>query len=357
MRLFAGVFLCILLLISFAATAAEIVRPPSAAGPLYPADEKVLRETLQKCFDGSQGETPAARLLGCIAPHSGLGLSGPVAAQAFKELQPGQYDQVIILAASHFAQFQGCSIPAVQAFVTPLGLVMLDGPAIERLCYSPYISAQALHRTSREGRPLVHEQEYSVEVILPFLQMRLGSFKLVPILVGDMLDNSGKFSERILNTVAKAIQRIMGERTLLIASSDLTAFGDEFGFKPFKENPLAGVERLDRDAMDLFLERDVTGFQTYLERTGNPICGRQAIQVFLQLLPPQARGSVLAYAQSGRLMNTEDRSIGFAAINFYDPSKLPLTSQPQTASVSASAEPAAETAPAPPAPDAGTPPK
>lgn len=324
----------ILVTVSSAVYAAELVRPASAAGTLYPADAQGLRDAIRRCLEGVPAQESTARLLGCVVPHSGYGLCGPVIAHAFKELQPGQYDRVVILAASHYFQMQGCSIPAVQAFDTPLGAVFLDNAAIEKLCYSPYISAQALHRVSRNGRPQSHEKEYSVEVLLPFLQERLGQFKLVPILVCDFSDSTGKPNEGIARAVCEAIQRIVDERTLVIASSDLTPFGEQFGFKPFKENPLDGVERLDQDVIDFIVKEDWKGLRAFFKNTGDPICGRQAIEVLLRILPSQAKGRLLKYEQSGRLMKREDHSIGFAAINFYDPAQPPLAPRPQAEALS-----------------------
>lgn len=341
------------------AHAAEIIRPPAVAGALYPADEKTLRETMQKYYDAVTVQPPNERLLGCIVPHSGYGLCGKEIASAFKELKPGQYDRVIILAPSHFAQLMSCSIPSVHAFVTPLDLILLDDETIDRMCYSPYFELQALHRISRRPRPHVHEPEYSIEVLLPFLRERLGNFKLIPVLVGDILDSSGKRSEQLLDSVAATIRRAMDERTLLIASSDLTPYGGEFGYRPFTENPLDGVEKLDREAIDYMVKGDYEGFHEFLKRTQDPICGRQAIDLFLRVLPEGTEGCFLSYEQSGRLMKVETNSLGFAAINFYNPSLPPLEPKPvekadpafESVSAASSGEPSAE----PAKPDAAAP--
>jgi hypothetical protein len=52
---------------------------------------------------------------------------------------------------------------------------------------------------------------------------------------------------------------------------------------------------------------------------------KNAIYLFVALLPKSAQGTLLGYEQSGKKMNLKDTSIGFAAINFHTP---PSTDSP-----------------------------
>ena len=122
---------------------------------------------------------------------------------------------------------------------------------------------------------------------------------------------------------AESLKQIVDTRTLLIASSDLTHYGNQYSFRPFKENVLESIEKLDNEAIQLLQSRNAAGFKAFLERTEDPICGATAIQMFFQLLPDAARGVEVAYDQSGKKMKTTDNSVSFATIKFYDPS-LPV---------------------------------
>jgi AmmeMemoRadiSam system protein B len=89
-------------------------------------------------------------------------------------------------------------------FRTPLGDVPLDREAIDSLDHPAVIRFDVAHRS-----------EHSLEVQLPFLQVVLGAFTLVPIVVGD----AGP------ETVAAVIDRLWrGPEDLLIVSSDLSHY-------------------------------------------------------------------------------------------------------------------------------------
>lgn len=323
---FGGTCATLILVLGAAAYAQSegMVRRPSAAGVFYPAEAGVLRSTLAKFFDEAQVPEPDARLVACIVPHSGYEFAGAVAAHAFKNLCPGDFERVLILAPSHAAAIEGCSIAAVDAYATPLGLVPLDGEAVRRLCRSPWIEARSLHyRNASSGRLQVHEKEHSIEVLLPFLQERLGKFALIPILVGTMNDAGGKFNERVCEVIAEAIRPILNRRTLIVVSTDFTHYGNDFNFRPFADDVIPSIENLDNRAFHYVLHHDFKGFQRYLEETRNPICGREALLLFLKLLPWNTEGRLLAYETSANLTKNERRSVSYAAINFYASSPPP----------------------------------
>jgi AmmeMemoRadiSam system protein B len=193
--------LIVVFVVQFGVGASEKVRLSVAAGPLYPMDVDTLRRVVNNFCDGADVVAREERLLACVVPHGGYGLSGEVAGHAFKDLKPGQYSRVIVLAPSHFAAFESCSIVAARAYVTPLGFVPIDQEAVRELNFSPLISTRGLRYKSSDFLSSsqyvkLHEEEHSIEAVLPFLQERLGNFSLVPILVGELGDASGKGSVR-----------------------------------------------------------------------------------------------------------------------------------------------------------------
>ena len=78
----------------------------------------------------------------------------------------------------------------------------------------------------------------------------------------------------------------------------------------------ACVEWLDRAGMALIEAQDAAGFQAYLKRYGNTICGRHPTAVLLHALQHCAsRHSVrfAKYDQSHRCTGEQDSSVSYAA--------------------------------------------
>jgi len=265
-----------------------------------------------------------------VTPHAAYGFSGDVAAHAFKHIQPGQYDRVVILAPSHFAPIEGCSIPIAQAFVTPLGAVALDQEAIQRVSTSPLISTRSLHYDPRSERRPTHEREFAIEVVLPFLQERIGQFLLVPILVGKLTDLEGDYREDRLSVVADSIRDILHERTLLVISTDFTHYGAQYNYTPFDESvdiPTA-IRGLDRKAFELLLRKDSGEFFRFLRNTQAPICGHDALLLMLKLLPKNAKGELLAYLTSGERLRQTEPSVSYGAMVYYEPGTVAPSPRP-----------------------------
>lgn len=332
-------------LASFPALAEGTIRRAVAAGPLYPADTVKLRATVERLLDEADPpEPPPGRLVACIVPHDGYGLSGKVAAHAFKHLKPGQFDKVIVLGACHDNTLETCSVAAVDAYLTPFGVVPLDWKDLSVLCRSTLFAARTLRYRhndflkTQQRRPL-HETEHSIEVVLPFLQHTLGNeFALLPVLVGDLNATAGTAAMagekvdvnrglRTIEKTARALGKQVDDRTLVVVSTNLTHYGNDFAYRPamVAVDPEEAIPVLDEAAVEFILARDMAGFDRYLEGTGNPICGATAIKVLMELLPPNVQGRQLAYDFSGRLLPPDPttgeitRSVSYTAINFYAP--------------------------------------
>lgn len=302
-----------------------VVRLCVSAGRLFPETEADLRAAVTRYLDEAQPPVPNAPLAACVVPHGPYGISGKIAAAAFKHLKPGQYTRVIVLAASHAEMdFEDCSIDAVDAYATPMGFVPLDKAAVRTLTYSALFSTRSLRYnheqrgflTESERKPL-HEYEHAIELVLPFLQERLGDFKLVPILVGQLTNATGQFSESRAETVADQLSRIIDDKTLLVVSTDFTHFGNDFSYRPFDNDIFNRIEKLDNAGLERLADNNFDEFEDFVRKTKVPICGHNALRVMLKLLPKNAKGTLLARDTSGRFYNDENRSVSYASMNFY----------------------------------------
>jgi AmmeMemoRadiSam system protein B len=112
---------------------------------------------------------------------------------------------VVLLGPAHRVPFQGLAASGAEAFETPLGLVPLDAGGV----------AAALALPAVQVLDFAHAAEHSLEVHLPFLQVVLDGFQLVPLLVGDS-------SPEEVGEVLRGLWG--GQETLIVVSSDLSHY-------------------------------------------------------------------------------------------------------------------------------------
>lgn len=183
------------------------VRPPAVAGQFYPSHPGALREMVEGFLEaGAPGGDTTPKAL--IAPHAGYVYSGPVAATAYLRLlgARSRIERVVLLGPSHRVTLRGVASSTAEAFMTPLGPVPVDREAVASL--------EALRVQSRDD---AHALEHSLEVHLPFLQIALNRFSVVPLVVGDAP----------AETVAAVLETLWGgPETLIVVSSDLSHYHD-----------------------------------------------------------------------------------------------------------------------------------
>jgi len=307
----------------------QVVRWPAVAGLNYPSEPEKLLEDVRGYF--AQADVPdlPSRLVALVASAAPYKLAGPVSAHAFKSLQPGQYERVIIIAPAHGPMFENCSIPSVDIFLSPLGPVPLDAEAVHYLLYSPLFHAHQLRYDKNRPEDRVHEYEFAVESLLPYLQERLLEFKLVPILVGDLRDPQGRVNKNTVKSIASTIKSVVNERTLIVVSTNFTQYGVEFGSPTFEDKVEENIARLDRLAFERLLALDADGLRSAIDGTHNVVDGKECLQIMLYMLPPATQARILAYETSMAKTGEKDRSVSYAAFVFHDPDQPALTPQPE----------------------------
>jgi AmmeMemoRadiSam system protein B len=153
-----------------------------------------------------------------VVPHAGWQYSGIVAAKVFGSIrarrQPATF--VIIGAVHRWAGING--VYAKGAWATPLGPVLID----ERLAARILEGSRGL--TVEDVR--CHSDEHSIEVELPMLKHLFPEARVVPIAVNP--DERAVPLGREIGRVLKAED----QGAVVIGSSDLTHYGDVYGFTP-----------------------------------------------------------------------------------------------------------------------------
>lgn len=188
-------------------------REPSAAGSFYPSKKEKLEETITEMLNDSDVDIIPGQIFGIISPHAGYVYSGQIAADAYKQIQSKNFDNVIVISPSHFEEFPGCSI-FFGNYLTPLGAV----PTNTSLAKSIASSSSEIEE-SVSG----HRYEHALEVQLPFLQVVLKDFKLVPIIIGRQDYSTAKNLSIALKT-ALSSPGFKKQKSLIVGSSDLSHY-------------------------------------------------------------------------------------------------------------------------------------
>lgn len=195
----------------------------------YPDNPVTLTQKIARYFSEAKRETLPGPIAALVCPHAGYDYSGAIAAAGYKQLQGLSYSTVVVISPSHRAFFRGCSVYSGGAYRTPLGEIPLDLEFCARLTGTdPLVALSDIGHEAVGGG-----YEHALEVHLPFLQVVLGQFSLVPIVMGDQEYQTAKRLGELIGAHAK-----LG-KTLVVASSDL-AHGHDY----------ATTRRLDATAAD-----------------------------------------------------------------------------------------------------------
>lgn len=287
-----------------------IKRKPVVAGMFYQDTFDKLDKQITLCFENKlgPGELPGKRknkiIKGGIAPHAGYSLSGPCAAWFYKEIGEAKLpDCYIILGPNHSGTGSDFSTYLFSDWETPFGDVKID----KNLAYQ---LTKNFPKLINESGPNL--QEHSIEVQLPFLQFanrnQLDKIKILPILIKN-------YDYSTLTKLAKAISEL-DKNITIIASSDFTHYGPNYGFTPFLHAIKDNIYRIDGKALDLIKEFNSQEFLKYSSK--QTICGVApiitAMQATKKLGAEKAR--TLSYYTSGDITEDYKNAVGYASLIF-----------------------------------------
>ncbi len=253
-------------------------RPTAVAGTFYPGDARALRAQVESFLREVPETGPVPKAL--IAPHAGYRYSGPIAASAYGRLRDGRglIKRVVLLGPAHRVFVRGIATSTAAAFESPLGPVRLDRDAIAAIEQLPRVAPS----------DLAHKDEHSLEVHLPFLQLTLGDFALVPLAVGDATPEE----------VARVLDLLWGgDETLIVVSSDLSHYLEDAAAKALDAETTRAIEALAPDRIG-----------------DDQACGRMPMRGLLQAA--RARGmhvQTLDLRNSGDTSGTRDSVVGYGA--------------------------------------------
>ena len=258
------------------------IRKPAVAGLFYPDDPVALKSQIQRFLSQAKAQLidkPKA----LIAPHAGYIYSGPIAANAYAQLNKTaeRISRVILLAPAHRMGFRGLAVSAAEQFETPLGVIEVDTAAVQQIL--------ALRQVQHIEQAFTNE--HSIEVHLPFLQETLKAFKIVPILVGDV---SATEVDEVLEMLWG------GDETLIVISSDLSHYQNYATAKIMDAEASKAIESLHPEDLSY-----------------NHACGRNPIKgLLLAAQHHHLKATTIDLRNSGDTAGSKDQVVGYGAYVF-----------------------------------------
>ena len=253
-------------------------RQPAVSGTFYPADPSQLHQMLSKFLSASESMRSVPKAI--IAPHAGYIYSGSIAASAYSRLKKAhdRITRVVLIGPSHHVAFSGLALSQCTAFMTPLGSVIVDQEALETIASFPFVNyiEQA------------HVYEHSLEVQLPFLQVMLDDFKIVPIVAGNASPQQ----------LCQVIETLWGgDETLIIISSDLSHYHD-----------YETACKIDKSTSELIEHMDYEKLESELA------CGKVPISGLLKFAKEKSLTiKTIALCNSGDTAGDKNRVVGYGA--------------------------------------------
>jgi AmmeMemoRadiSam system protein B/AmmeMemoRadiSam system protein A len=286
-----------LLLFAMAVVSVEsdgAVRKPAVAGSFYPADSAQLTSMLRNHLAAAAAQPKDGQLIALIVPHAGLVYSGAIAARGYKLLESAKPDRVILCGPSHRFGFSGISIygPGI-VWETPLGSVPCDPDLVEQmLSYDPRVAVVEQ----------AHVAEHSLEVQLPYLQIVLDSFTIVPALMG-------RQDRETIKLMADALTALtVPDNTVIVAATDWQHFRSAAKGWPMDSLGIECIKDLDASRLERLIQSGAV-----------EACGGGPTVAVLRAAASRGadRVKILAYGDSGDVSGDKSSVVGYLAAAIY----------------------------------------
>ena len=285
------------------------------SGSWYSDDPKYLGQQINSFLSSSEKISKSDNLKSIIVPHAGYRYCAETAAKAFININPDNYNRVVILGPSHHEYFIGCGLSSFKYFETPFGNVKIDTSTNEKLLNNNNFF------TLSESVDL---NEHSIEMEMPFIKyiFQERDFNVLPIVVGQNdYENNIKIGKLLYDLYED-------EKTLFVVSSDFCHWGRRFGFTYYDEKfdeIWKSTENLDKIALEIISKMNSKELFDYFKKYRNTICGRNPITIVLSIIEEYQKQNqdkklsfeCAGYSQSERVKKVTGSSVSYAAgVNF-----------------------------------------
>ena len=263
------------------------IREPAVSDLFYPADPFQLKKMLIEYLD--KAPLYPIKPEAIVSPHAGYIYSGPVAGVSYKQflnLDKNIHYTILLIGPSHYVPFEGISFGYYDYWLTPLGEVKVNKEVIQKFV----LNNKELPITLNT---IPHIKEHSLEVQVPFLQLVLDNFSIVPIVYGQIH----------YSIIEKIIIEIKNNKNdvVVVVSTDLSHYHPDNIARELDINCNLAVENLDI---------------SYLEKC--EACGKIGLAAIIEYAQKNRwKGRVLDYKTSGDTSGDRSSVVGYASYIFY----------------------------------------
>lgn len=273
------------------------MREPVVSGLFYSPDKEGLRKELDHLsMEAKDKAEYSDKTIGVVSPHAGYIFSGKTAAAAIDSIM--EADIYIIIGSNHTGLGEALAF-SQDTWKTPLGTVETDK-----------LLARYFDGTWIVPDEEAHTREHSIEVIVPFLQHKMGNkpFTIFPIVMGDQNQAAAEAIADILIPIMKdGIEIDPKPKIAIIASSDFSHYVPEEFAKEHDEAIINRVKTLDTNE-----------FYDFIDKYDSTICGYGPIAVLMMVAKAVgAKAELLEYRTSNEERESRETAVvGYAAITF-----------------------------------------
>jgi len=191
------------------------IRRPSAS-QFYQGNLEKQIETFLEDYNPPKNR----RIIAGIVPHAGWMFSGRVAAKVFAAIKNFKVPETIIFFGTvhNMLRVRQHSVFSHGAWQTSLGTVEID----ESIAQSLLQSGKDLLIDDADA----HSGEHSIEVQLPFVKYLMPDTKIVPVAVLPSKD------AHIIGRITAEVVKNVDSDVVVVGSTDLTHYGEGYGFAP-----------------------------------------------------------------------------------------------------------------------------
>lgn len=268
-------------------------RKPVVAGTFYPDKPESLRILVESFLTLAPTEEKRACPAGMLLPHAGYPYSGAVTGYTLSrvfDINNPLPDTLVLLGPSHRSSARGIFVWPDGVWSTPLGDIPVDQELARRI-----LESSPLFRADT----IPHEQEHSLEVLLPFLFSLNPNICIVPISVAEpditCLQEAG---------IALAPE-LAARKAFVLVSSDMSHYISQEDAQRMDAMALARIEALDP-----------LGLYKTVVQNKISMCG--VLPAVLALYAFQAlgkkRSETVCYDNSGRVTGDTGQVVGYAGV-------------------------------------------
>ncbi|MBU0675985.1 MAG: AmmeMemoRadiSam system protein B [Proteobacteria bacterium] len=266
-----------------------MIRHPAVAGQFYPASPTDLKRMLHELMEA---DSPPIQdqAIAVVSPHAGYIYSGGVAGETFaKVIVP---ENVILIGPNHHGLGAPIALMSEGVWEMPMGAVDINQDLADCILQTT---------PGAINDHLSHRYEHSLEVQIPFLQIKQERLTIVPLVVSHLSLETCLACGKSIATAIKAF----GKPVLLVASSDMTHY----------ESREIAQEK-DTLALNHLLRLDPEGLFQTVRSQRISMCG--VIPTTIVIAAALALGGkateLIRYTDSGEASGDLNRVVGYAGV-------------------------------------------